>query len=164
MSPVLYAMLTVYEHCIFCNSCFSSPTPFAVVVGFAEEEYSFLDINGGVKIPVLRHGNLSIETSFYCLLQNISLSNSSSATAGEDYTTNIKRLHVLTFHSGQNTSYCSLHIADDTLRGGTQVLRIALVPVTDHIEHYVRFDSRSAIIREIGEYTVLSLTSTYFSL
>lgn len=124
-------------------------------MGFDEEEYFFLETDGGVEIPVVRRGNLSIESSFYCLLQNTSSSNFSSATTGEDYISS-RTLHVLTFDSGQDTSYCYLHIADDTHREGTQVLQIVLLPATVDIERHVRFHNRSAIIhildKEDGEY------------
>lgn len=123
-------------------------------MGFTEEEYFFLETDNDVMIPVLRRGNQSIDISFYCLLQNVSVSNFSSATAGEDYDSS-EILHTLSFSSGQVTSDCVLRIADDTHREGTQVLRIALVIAEDRSEQYVRFDVRSAIIhiqdREDGE-------------
>ena len=135
--------------------CFISLTLLAVVVGFDLEEYYFLETEGVVEIPVVRRGNLNIESSFYCLLQNASSSNFTSATTGEDYISN-RTLHVLTFHSGEDRSSCSLHIADDTRREGTQVLKIALLPATEDIERQVRFHNRSAIIhildKEDGEY------------
>lgn len=150
----LYCICTLYGCCIYCNSCSISSFPFTVVVGFTEEEYVFLETDDDVVIPVWRRGNLSIEISFYCLLQNVSQSNSSSATAGEDYH-HSKILHTLSFSSGQMTSGCVLRIADDTLREGNQTLQAALVLAEDRSEQYVRFDVRSAIInindREDGE-------------